>query len=774
MATATPTAKGPRFRVAGIEPPEVRASDPAVRLKFWRAVLSFVLEAKDAELAAGLDRYGKPMAPLAPSTILNRRSAMGPADPNGPALQPAHGLSRTRALLTGAATSDGVVCWWLFDAHTRDTWGAILAIHRKGGKRLPRRDVIGLSPASKAKVKARAEAWWSAFKAEGAPAGPRTPAKAIYPHGKPDYLIGPAVKPKPAPGVSELVVNGKHYTFQSGTASQVKKAIAAGKFTGFRSAAEVEAANAKFTYKADGSVDWAAYYAAKAKPPVPPPVPAPPPPPYRQPVVIHHRVRPTPAEPLPDYHPSDEQIAKAPPKPKKPKAPPKPKPPKSIFPESIDGLELVRRLGGSTGAQLVRDPATGRQYVLKRGGNAGHLESEAAADELYRAAGVDVPAGRLYRAADGPAKLTEFHEGKTLGQLRIDDQAAYEAAAAKLREHFAVDALMGNWDVIGAQLDNVLVTPDGRVLRIDNGGSLSYRAQGAKKSSSQWNGAVTELQSLRNPFTNPSAGGIFHKLSDDDVRAQAKALAKLRAKVLKAARPDELDVLAKRFDALAEYAKPKPKPKPISLPKGWKPADPERFRKIAPDDVPAWGAATYDKWAKGITSDEREAVKSYTASNYIPMNDYLRGIKPDRPASADAFPALDRALEKGAPLEDLTVYRGFRLEKYKEDPAALPVNSIEDFRPGMILTDKGYTSTSPNIDKAWGGVKVEIRVKKGTPGAYVDKVSSHRGEQEFLLSRTVERFIILEVRQDRLVVEALMPDELKPKRARKPKPPENP
>lgn len=53
--------------------------------------------------------------------------------------------------------------------------------------------------------------------------------------------------------------------------------------------------------------------------------------------------------------------------------------------------------------------------------------------------------------------------------------------ADSLAEGADVDAMLGNWDVIGMAADNILVDKDGKPWRIDNGGSLSFRAQGGKK-----------------------------------------------------------------------------------------------------------------------------------------------------------------------------------------------------------------------------------------------------------------------------------------------------
>ncbi|MBK7918409.1 MAG: hypothetical protein IPJ94_19560 [Chloroflexi bacterium] len=47
------------------------------------------------------------------------------------------------------------------------------------------------------------------------------------------------------------------------------------------------------------------------------------------------------------------------------------------FPSSVADMKVVKGLGGSTGAKLVEDPATGKRYVLKKGKSAGHLREEA-------------------------------------------------------------------------------------------------------------------------------------------------------------------------------------------------------------------------------------------------------------------------------------------------------------------------------------------------------------------------------------------------------------
>ncbi len=483
-------------------------------------------------------------------------------------------------------------------------------------------------------------------------------------------------------------------------------------------------------------------------------------------------VGPTPAEPISDYLPSDEQISKPTKKPKKPKPTPAPKKPvkpkPAEFPADLTGLEVVRPLGGSTGATLVRDPATGKQYVFKKGRNPGHLREEATADELYRAGGVPVPRSKIYDVPGGPVKLSAYHEGKTLGQLEHADPGAYRAAVAELQKHFVMDAVLGNWDVIGMGADNILVTDSGAVLRIDNGGSLRYRAQGSKKSSSQWTETVGELSSLRNPAINGAAANVFGALTDDDIRAQAKALLKLKKKasILNAAPAELKDVLGQRFDYLAGYVKP---PKPVKI-GNWTPKPATDFKDVSPDLI-NWGKRNYEQWGKDLTPKEKAAVKSYTGSGYRELNKYLRGQTKTKPGNAGIVPDLDKALAKHPTPEGIVVYRGFHLTAALNDPAwqALGIRSRADLKPGMDLTDTGYTSTSPAKWKAWSGEKLEIRVPKATPGAWVDIVSSNSGELEFLLGREVDTLRIVEVHSDKIVVEALQSAQLgkKPAKAKK-------
>lgn len=180
-----------------------------------------------------------------------------------------------------------------------------------------------------------------------------------------------------------------------------------------------------------------------------------------------------------------------------PKAPPESKKPVDPFPASVEGLAVERSLGGSTGAKLVKD-AEGRLFVYKRGSSADHVRSEFAADQAYRAAGIDVPEGRIFETPDGPVKLTKYVEGKSLrSYMATATPEERKKLVAELEKGYHVDAILGNWDVIGSAQDNVLVDKTGRPWRIDNGGALAFRAMGERKTDAEWDRFPTDLFTIR-------------------------------------------------------------------------------------------------------------------------------------------------------------------------------------------------------------------------------------------------------------------------------------
>lgn len=212
---------------------------------------------------------------------------------------------------------------------------------------------------------------------------------------------------------------------------------------------------------------------------------------------------------------------------------------------------LGTRLGGSTGARLIE--VNGKKYVLKGGASEEHLISEQAADEAYRAAGIRVPPQRTLIAPSGRRyKVAELIEGQGLGKWwQKASKAEQDAMRGKLVAGLDVDAMLGNWDVIGMAADNILVDKDGNPWRIDNGGSLAFRAQGARKADADWkDGWPNELFTIADsPNNAPYVGGTA-------TLALIRQAAKRDWQAIIDALPDQTDkdALTKRVAELRQLA----------------------------------------------------------------------------------------------------------------------------------------------------------------------------------------------------------------------------
>lgn len=168
---------------------------------------------------------------------------------------------------------------------------------------------------------------------------------------------------------------------------------------------------------------------------------------------------------------------------------------------------------GSNPGGLFRDTETGQTWYIKTPQTLAHAQNEVLAGKLYQAAGIDVPELRLTTLNGKPAVASRIIDD--LAKLGPDDLAK----AAGVREGFAVDAWLANWDVVGMQFDNLLVR-GGVAYRVDTGGALLFRAQGGAKGAA-FADAVTELQTFLDLAKAPQAARVFGGITEAEMAAGA-------------------------------------------------------------------------------------------------------------------------------------------------------------------------------------------------------------------------------------------------------------
>jgi len=182
-------------------------------------------------------------------------------------------------------------------------------------------------------------------------------------------------------------------------------------------------------------------------------------------------------------------------------------------------LKDFKKIGDQAGSNwggLYKNTITKEDWYVKVPASENIARNEVLANKLYEKAGISVPDVRLIKTEKGTGVASKIIKGLKRGTDSQFAKGAYDG----LDDGFAVDAWLGNWDVAGANMDNLLVK-GGKAYRIDNGGALLYRAQGAPKGTA-FGKVVNEIDTLRDASRNPQTAKAFQKLTKAQLKASVK------------------------------------------------------------------------------------------------------------------------------------------------------------------------------------------------------------------------------------------------------------
>jgi hypothetical protein len=169
------------------------------------------------------------------------------------------------------------------------------------------------------------------------------------------------------------------------------------------------------------------------------------------------------------------------------------------------------------------------------------------------------------------------------------------------------------------------------------------------------------------------------------------------------------------------------------------PLEDHEKRELTPG---TWGdMRQYVPWKKSLTKEESNAITRYTSGGSIHVNTYLReldnpDISPEARSSIfehDRAALLSAALAKAPPVpDDLIVWRG-----------AFP-GAMDGVKTGDTIRLPGFQSASidPWLAQRWqkaAPITFEIRP---TTGVYIEALSKHKGEFEFLMPHDAQYRVI--------------------------------
>ncbi|WP_036275608.1 hypothetical protein [Methylomonas sp. 11b] len=171
----------------------------------------------------------------------------------------------------------------------------------------------------------------------------------------------------------------------------------------------------------------------------------------------------------------------------------------------------MQRIGGQLGTNPagVFQDGKGRRYYVKILESAAHARNELIAAKLYQLAGAPTLTHVRTIAADQVATEWVELDKKCIAHLN-------ESERKQAQQWFGVHAWTANWDAAGFNGDNQGVV-NGKVLTLDVGGALAFRAQGDPKGKA-FGTRVDELDVLRRDAGNPHAVKLFSDMSADDIK----------------------------------------------------------------------------------------------------------------------------------------------------------------------------------------------------------------------------------------------------------------
>lgn len=194
-----------------------------------------------------------------------------------------------------------------------------------------------------------------------------------------------------------------------------------------------------------------------------------------------------------------------------------------------DSVEFsnLRRISGAKGSNPggIFETPSGERWYVKEYRNPEQGAAEHVSNAVYRAVGVESPVSVLGEGADHGKYASKIIEGDILSHAGLSKENAN-----RVLDGFAADVLTMNWDAVGMGHDNVLVSKGGTPVRIDQGGTLTYRAQGAAKPRealngiSEWDAFYDKTRSYREVFDKAGIKGPNDPAFASRVKAQVRKI----------------------------------------------------------------------------------------------------------------------------------------------------------------------------------------------------------------------------------------------------------
>lgn len=185
--------------------------------------------------------------------------------------------------------------------------------------------------------------------------------------------------------------------------------------------------------------------------------------------------------------------------------------------------KLKNSTGSNPGGEY--EAPDGTHYFIKQSKSDLHAKNEILASDIYQAAGVhSLELG--YANVDGSGKLGTIAPMIANAKDNLQSKLASDPEYKKeFQKGWAIDAWLGNWDVVGLAYDNAITDGNGKAIRVDPGGALLFRAMGSPKTDAMFGDKVTEWDSMRTNPDNYQTFDAFNSMTDQQIKDSVKLVA---------------------------------------------------------------------------------------------------------------------------------------------------------------------------------------------------------------------------------------------------------
>ena len=161
----------------------------------------------------------------------------------------------------------------------------------------------------------------------------------------------------------------------------------------------------------------------------------------------------------------------------------------------------------------------------------------------------------------------------------------------------------------------------------------------------------------------------------------------------------------------------------------------------------------YAPWVESLTRRELHAIRKYSKNSlkekatekfYVRLNAMLRGDIPEDSYLRGYANTISKALKR-KPLEnDMILFRNLSIDPFADTPV------------GKVAPGKQFFSTSVVRSRAMEGeYELVIMAPKGTPGAYIERISRVPSQREFLIDKDC-KYRVLSRKGKRIMLEVVL------------------